>query len=85
MFVLQYKSSDMEQSILKGVPMQYLDEIRRLFAIDGIKIKIRYRGPRSHRYPKGARRWESGPNYSVINAHSNCLKADATSFAVYRR
>ena len=85
MYVLQYVSGDDRQSIMHGIPMQYLNEIKHRFAIDGMKIKIRYRGPRSHRYPKGARRWESGPNYSVINAHSTCLKADATSFAVYRR
>jgi hypothetical protein len=93
MHILQYKSGSDRQSIMHGIPMQYLDEIKRLFAIDGVKIKVRYRGPRSHRYNKGESRYRvqtkagiiRGINYSVINAHSTCLKSDAVTFAVYRR
>ena len=80
-----YISPKGDHSVLKGVPIQYLEEIKRRFSDAGIRIKIRFRGPRAHRYPKGAQRWENGPNALVINAHSTCLKADATTFAVYHR
>jgi hypothetical protein len=74
MHILHYMSGDNRQSILHGIPIQYLDEIRRLFATDGMKIKVRYRGPRFH---NAGRSWSS--------RQSTCLKVDAKTFAVYKR
>jgi hypothetical protein len=74
MHILQYLSGDNRRSILHGIPMQYLDEVRRLFANDGYKIKVRYRGPRA--MDKG-RSWAT--------RQSTCLKSRAVSFAVYSR
>ena len=79
MHILSYMSGDNRRSILHGIPMQHLDYIRKLFAKDGFKIKVRYRGPRKHRYVSGA------SVCSRFNARCNCLKADATTFAVYSR
>ena len=72
MHILSYVSGDNRRSMLHGVPIEYLGEIRRLCAIDGTKVKVRYRGPRKHRSDR-------------FNARSYCLKGDAVTFAVYRR
>jgi hypothetical protein len=71
---LSYLSGDDRTSILHGVPIDYLDEIRLRFAICGFRIKVRFRGPRKHRRTMDRR-----------NAQSYCLMADAVTFAVYRR
>lgn len=65
----KYRSPSTETSMYKGVPMRYLEAVQSIAAFDGVKIRVRYRGPR-----KG-----NG------GTQSNCLKEYATSFAVYRR
>jgi len=69
-----FLSDDTRTSILHGVPIQHRDEIIRRAKLAGVKIKIRYRGPRSHNKYRG----------SFVNRCS-CLMKDATSFAVYPR
>jgi hypothetical protein len=74
MYILSYMSGENRRSIMHGIPMQYLAEIKRLFANEGMKIKVRYRGPRSK---DRGRSW--------ANRQSTCLKSSAVSFAVYPR
>ncbi len=74
MHILHYMSGENRRSILHGIPMQYLDQVKQLFANDGYKIKVRYRGPRS---------MDTGRSW--FNRQSTCLKSRAVSFAVYAR
>jgi hypothetical protein len=74
MYILSYMSGENRRSIMHGIPMQYLAEIKRLFANDGMKIKVRYRGPRS---------MDRGRSWAT--RQSTCLKANAKTFAVYKR
>lgn len=69
-------------SIMHGVPIAFLEQVRSIFAAEGRRIKIRYRGPRSHRYAHHVSK-KRFYNLDIINAHSTCLKVDAVSFAVY--
>jgi len=70
--VLSYLSGDDRTSILHGIPIQYKNEILKLFREYGFKVKIRYRGPRVHNVNRGR-----------INNRSSCLMGDATTFTVY--
>ena len=72
--VLAYLSGDDRTSIMHGIPIQYKNEILKLFREDGFKVKIRYRGPRVHNV-----------NRTKFTNRCSCLMADATSFAVYKR
>jgi hypothetical protein len=45
--MLKHKESDMrEASLSKGHPIETLEEIRAIYRVEGIPIRIRYRGPR---------------------------------------
>ena len=67
-----FASPDNEQSIIKDVPVNTLDQVRRVLyrlrRLTGRQTRIIYRGPRS-RYPDQACTW----------------KRDADRFAVYFR
>jgi len=82
--VNQYISGYGRKSILHRVPIAMLDQVLSAFKAEGRKVKVRYRGPRAHRYANhvSKRRFY---NLEIINAHSTCLKSDATTFAVYHR
>lgn len=80
----QYASGKGRASIMHGVPVSMLDAVLVAFKAEGRKVKIRYRGPRAHRYANHVSK-KRFYNLDIINAHSTCLKADATTFAVYRR
>ena len=72
MFVLgNYESNTTEESLFKGIPIDYLDFVKNCLAksssITGVKYRIRYRGPRYDAFA------------------SNCLKRDAKTFAIYRK
>ena len=72
MFVLgNYESNTTEESLFKGIPIDYLDFVKNCLAksssITGVKYRIRYRGPRYDAFA------------------SNCLKKDAKTFAIYRK
>ena len=59
-------------SLYHGVPASMRDEVLTYFKSIGVKVKLRYRGPRAHR------------QYRSSNSRSTtCLMCDATSFAVY--
>ncbi len=81
----RYKSPKHETSLMKGIPIEYLETVR--FLHSAVKeltphcstaqkvLKVRYRGPRAHRpFEQGA---------FMDNRQSYCLKEDATSFAIY--
>jgi hypothetical protein len=74
MHILHYMSGENRRSIMHGIPMQYLDQVKQLFANDGYKIKVRYRGPRS---------MDTGRYWAARK--STCLKSRAVTFAVYSR
>lgn len=65
----QYRSPRNERSLYKGIPIKYLEAVQNVAVFQGKRIKVRYRGPR-----KG-----NG------GTQSTCLKAYATTFAVYVR
>jgi hypothetical protein len=73
MHILHYMSGDGRRSILHGIPMQYLDHVRQLFANDGYRIRIKYRGPRA---------MDTGRSYYARKG--TCLKSRAVTFAVYK-
>ena len=68
-----YQSGAGRNSMLHQVPMRHLSQVRLLFAKSGIKVKVRFRGPRAHRASRTAH-----------TRASTCLKDDAVTFAVYR-
>ena len=69
-----YISGGDRTSIWHGIPIQHRNEVLRELKTEGIKVKIRYRGPRSHNTQRGR-----------FNNRCSCLLADATTFAVYFR
>jgi len=68
-----YQSGVGRNSMLHQVPMRHLIQVRLLFAKSGIKVKVRFRGPRAHNRGRNAN-----------TRSSTCLKNDAVTFAVYR-
>lgn len=42
----QYKSPESETSLYKGIPIQYLPEVKSLFNSLGISVRYLFRGPR---------------------------------------
>ena len=70
--LLKYRSYG-RCSWFHGVPATMRNEVLSYFKKHGIKVKLRYRGPRAHR------------QYRSPNSRSTtCLREDATSFAIYR-
>lgn len=57
------------------VPIEYLDEFRKVMAHQGKYFKVRYRGPRFN-VPSARYR-------SPISKATTCLKEDAIAFSVY--
>jgi len=71
--LIQYESPLFERaSSWHGIPIQYYDEVRKMMKAKGlVYLRYRFRGPRiSNRHCVGRGR-------------ANCVKQDATSFAVY--
>lgn len=65
----------MERSLSKGHKIETLNDVRDFYKSHGIKIKIRYRGPR-RKAPSGR---------TSYSGQFTCLKKDAKTFAVYPR
>lgn len=57
------------------VPIEYLDEFRKVMAHQGKYFKVRYRGPRFNVPSARFRSWQSKA--------TTCLKEDAIAFSVY--
>jgi len=64
----QYRSPTNEASVFKGIPIELLHFVRTTLHEKGLKYRTRYRGP-------------SNPMYRRPQAH--CIKAHATTFALY--
>ena len=60
-------------AMFKNIPIVLLDDLKKSFANDGNKYRIRYRGPRAHNVTRHQSRRQS-----------TCLKKDAVRFIVYR-
>ena len=69
--LLKYRSYG-RTSWFHGVPASMRDELLTYCRSLGIKVKLRYRGPRAHRQYR-----------SPMTRSTTCLMCDATSFAVY--
>ncbi len=71
----QYKK-DGVSALYHRIPIQYLDEFRKVNAHVGRYFKVRYRGPR---FTVPSARFRSYQSKATT-----CLKGDATHFSVYR-
>jgi hypothetical protein len=69
--LLKYRSHG-RTSWFHGVPATMRDDVLSYFKSIGVKVKLRYRGPRAHRRYR-----------SPMTRSTTCLMRDATSFAVY--
>lgn len=70
----QYKKEGVS-AIYYRIPIQYLDEFRKVNAHVGRYFKVRYRGPR---FNVPSARFRGG-----ISKQTTCLREDATHFSVY--
>jgi hypothetical protein len=70
----QYKKSGVV-ALYHRVPIEYLNEFRKVMAHQGKYFKLRYRGPRFNVPSARFRGWNS--------KQSTCLKEDAIAFSVY--
>ena len=66
----QFKTPEGQVALAYHAPMEMLEEVRQVYRNEGIKIRVRYRGPRCQ-----PNRW--------VKINSFTLKDDATSFSVY--
>ena len=75
-----------EAALAKGIPMEMLELVRRSYKAAGIKVRVVYRGPRAQSIGRMMPGVNGYPSYkrSAYSAQASCLKADATSFAVYK-
>jgi hypothetical protein len=62
-----------ETSYYKSIPIEFLCLTKKILKIHNIKYRILFRGPRTSNIDP---RWK-------YSRQSNCLKKNATSFAVY--
>lgn len=62
-------------AIYTKVPINQLDEFRKVMSSFGVYFKIRYRGPRSN-VPSASRRFG-------VSKQTTCLREDATHFSAY--
>jgi hypothetical protein len=72
--LLKQYSSPRNTSLFKGVPVELRDRVLSYYNAMGVKVKLRYRGPRKHNTFRS-------PN----TKQSSCLMQDAKTFAVYMR
>jgi hypothetical protein len=70
----QYKKFGV-RAFYHRVPIEYLNEFRKVMAHQGKFFKIRYRGPRFNVPSARFRSWQSKA--------TTCLKEDAIAFSVY--
>jgi hypothetical protein len=78
--------SNGDASLAKGIPIEMLDMVKWFFKEAGIDIRVKYRGPRKNQIGI-MMRGVNGVCYRrhAEQAQATCLKAYATSFAVYRK
>ena len=68
-----YVSPTFETSYYKGIPIDYLDTVRKIIKTHGYTCRVRYRGPRKN------------DGRSRFNQQSSCLKSFANTFTIYAR
>ena len=84
-----FPSPSTEVSLAKGIPMSMLEMVRIAYKDAGIEVRVKYRGPRKAQagISMPCIGISAGPGRTYIRskrtARSTCLKAYATSFAVY--
>lgn len=61
-------------ALFSNLPIECLDEVRSGMRLVGVKIKVRYRGPRNTLADSGRSR---------ITRRSGCLKENAVTFTAY--
>jgi hypothetical protein len=71
--LLKSYRSRLFRSEYKGVPIELRERVLAYYKAHGIKVKLRYRGPRKHNAYRS-------PN----TKQSTCLVSDAKTFAVYK-
>jgi hypothetical protein len=71
--LLDFLSPDTETSVYKGIPIEFRNDlgVRALMATG--RFSVKYRGPRR----------KTAWGLTSYAGQSNCLKEDATSFAIY--
>lgn len=70
-----YKSLTTESSKFKLIPIEFLEETKKILKENNIKYRIRYRGPRFFSRKDTYR--------NRFLKQSTCLKSEATRFSVY--
>jgi hypothetical protein len=80
MFLMQIQRFDNYRvpnrtAIYTRIPIDRLDEFRKVMSFFGIYFKIRYRGPRFN-VPSASRRFG-------VSKQTTCLREDATHFSAY--
>ena len=68
-------SSYNEGSLYKGIPIEYLEQVRSYFKSQNFPVRVRYRGSRTH--PRDYR--------DRSQRMQDCLKKFASTFTVYCR
>jgi hypothetical protein len=71
----RFTSPMYESSFLKNIPIQHLDEVRSQLKSAGLRIHIRFRGPRTHAQDTRCR----------SRRMQDAVKRYATRFSVYLR
>ena len=74
-----YASPFSENSLYKGIPIEYRDmpEMKRFMKTN--KLRARYRGPRRKGYCNWSKRCVTS-----LQGRQDCLKEDATHFSLYK-
>jgi hypothetical protein len=70
----QFKSPSDHASIAYHIPMEMLEEVRQAYRNEGIKIRVRFRGPRVKHQVRSR----------LFEAY-HTLKNDAVAFSVYAK
>jgi hypothetical protein len=68
-----------------NVPVELRDEVLDAYRAAGIKIRLRYRGPRVDSIGRLLKCGNTYYKRTPIQAQNTCLKVDATNFTVYER
>ena len=74
-----YASPFNEESLYKGIPIEYRDMPKMKRFMKTNKLRARYRGPRRKAFCK----W-SGKVETTLLGRQDCIKADATHFSLYK-
>lgn len=74
MYLQKYVSAPWFTSLMNGIPIDLLDQVREHFRMHGMRVRIKYRGPRNTPADIGR---------GKLARQGTCLKQNAKTFAVY--